>query len=151
MTQSHAEAVILSAARTPSGRFQGSLSGIPAPKLGAIAIRAAVERSGVPDPTEIDEVIMGNVVTAGEGQAPARQAAIFAGLPASVGATTINKVCGSGLKSVMLAAQSIRAGDGELFVAGGMHPATERILCFHCGFHAVSPVLTLLRNVEIRV
>ena len=120
MTQSHAEAVILSAARTPSGRFQGSLSGIPAPKLGAIAIRAAVERSGVPDPTEIDEVIMGNVVTAGEGQAPARQAAIFAGLPASVGATTINKVCGSGLKSVMLAAQSIRAGDGELFVAGGM-------------------------------
>ncbi len=120
MTQNHSEAVILSAVRTPSGRFQGSLSGIAAPKLGAIAIRAAVERSGISDPADIDEVFMGNVVTAGEGQAPARQAAIFAGLPASVGATTINKVCGSGLKAVMLAAQAIRAGDGDLFVAGGM-------------------------------
>lgn len=114
------EAVILSAARTPIGRFQGGLSTIPAPKLGALTVKAAVERAGLPDPAIIDEVLMGNVVTAGEGQAPARQAAIFAGLPDSVGATTINKVCGSGLKAVMLAAQGVRAGDGELYVAGGM-------------------------------
>jgi acetyl-CoA C-acetyltransferase len=114
------EPVILSAVRTPSGRFQGSLSGLPAPRLGAIVVKAAVDRAGIMDPVEIDEVIMGNVVTAGEGQAPARQAAIFAGLPASVGATTVNKVCGSGLKSVMLASQAIIAGDGDLFVAGGM-------------------------------
>jgi acetyl-CoA C-acetyltransferase len=120
MKENSTEPVILSAARTPSGRFQGSLSGFPAPRLGSIVIKAAVERAGVPDPADIEEVIMGNVVSAGEGQAPARQAAIFSGLPASVGATTINKVCGSGLKSVMLAAQAIRAGDGELFVAGGM-------------------------------
>lgn len=112
--------VILSAVRTPSGRFQGSLSGFPAPKLGALAIKAAVERAKINDPAQIEEVFMGNVVTAGEGQAPARQAAIFAGLPASVGATTINKVCGSGLKAVMLAAQAIKAGDGDLFVSGGM-------------------------------
>ncbi|MBO9367295.1 MAG: acetyl-CoA C-acetyltransferase [Chloroflexi bacterium] len=112
------EAVILSAARLPIGRFQGALSSIPAPRLGALAIRAAVERAGI-DPAEIDEVIMGNVVSAGVGQAPARQAAIFAGLPTSVGATTINKVCGSGLKAVMMAASAIRAGDGSLFVAGG--------------------------------
>ncbi len=112
--------VILSAVRTPSGRFQGSLSGLPAPRLGAIAVKAAVERAGIDDPAQIDEVIMGNVVTAGEGQAPARQAAIFAGLPASVGATTVNKVCGSGLKAVMLAAQAIKAGDADLFVTGGM-------------------------------
>jgi acetyl-CoA C-acetyltransferase len=114
------EAVILSAVRTPSGRFQGSLSSFPAPRLGAIAVKAAVERACIPDPAEIDEVILGNVVSAGEGQAPARQAAIFAGLPVSVGATTINKVCGSGLKSVMLAAQAIKAGDGHLYVSGGM-------------------------------
>jgi len=112
------EAVILSAARLPIGRFQGALSSIPAPRLGALAIRAAVERAGI-DPAEIDEGIMGNVVSAGVGQAPARQAAIFAGLPTSVGATTINKVCGSGLKAVMMAASAIRAGDGSLFVAGG--------------------------------
>jgi acetyl-CoA C-acetyltransferase len=112
------EAVILSAARLPIGRFQGALSSIPAPRLGSLAIRAAVERAGI-DPAEIDEVIMGNVVSAGVGQAPARQAAIFAGLPTSVGATTINKVCGSGLKAVMMAASAIRAGDGSLFVAGG--------------------------------
>jgi acetyl-CoA C-acetyltransferase len=112
--------VILSAVRTPSGRFQGSLSGFPAPKLGAMVVKEAVRRAGIGDPAQIDEVIMGNVVTAGEGQAPARQAAIFAGLPPSVGATTINKVCGSGLKAVMLAAQAIKAGDGDLFVAGGM-------------------------------
>jgi acetyl-CoA C-acetyltransferase len=113
-------AVILGAARTPSGRFQGSLSGLRAPELGAIAIRAAVERAGISDPAQIDEVIMGNVVSAGVGQAPARQAAIFAGLPATVSATTINKVCGSGLKAAMLAAQAVRAGDGRLFVCGGM-------------------------------
>jgi acetyl-CoA C-acetyltransferase len=120
MSELSNDVVILSAARTPTGKFQGSLSGLSAPKLGATVIRAAVERAGLPDLSEIDEVIMGNVVTAGEGQAPARQAAIFSGLPASVGATTINKVCGSGLKSVMLAAQAIRCGDGDLFVAGGM-------------------------------
>jgi acetyl-CoA C-acetyltransferase len=114
------EAIILSAVRTPGGRFQGGLSSLPAPQLGAIAVREAVRRAALPDPAEIDEVFMGNVVTAGEGQAPARQAAIFAGLPPSVGATTINKVCGSGLKAVMLAAQAIKAGDGDLFVAGGM-------------------------------
>ena len=114
------EAVILSAARTPIGKFQGALSGIPAAQLGAVAVKAAVERAGLENLDDIDEVLMGHVVQAGQGQAPARQAAIFAGLPASVSATTLNKVCGSGLKSVMSAAQAIRAGDGQLFVAGGM-------------------------------
>ncbi len=113
------EAVILSAARTPIGKFQGGLSGVPAVKLGATAIQAAVERAGI-DPKEVEEVLMGQVVQAGSGQAPARQAAILAGLPASVGASTINKVCGSGLKAVMFAAQAIRAGDANLLVAGGM-------------------------------
>ncbi len=113
------EAVILSAVRTAVGRFQGGLSSIPAVHLGAAAIQAAVERAGVAT-NDIEEVLMGNVIQAGNGQAPARQAAIFAKLPATVGATTMNKVCGSGLKTVMLAAQAIRAGDGELFVAGGM-------------------------------
>jgi acetyl-CoA C-acetyltransferase len=112
------EAVILSAVRTPSGKFQGSLSGFPAPKLGAIVVKAAVERAGI-NPAEIDEAFMGNVVSAGLGQAPARQAVIAAGLPSSVGATAINKVCGSGLKAAMLSAQAIKAGDGQLFVAGG--------------------------------
>ncbi len=111
--------VIVSAVRTPIGRFQGGLSSIPAPRLGAIAVRAAVERAALPDPEAINEVIMGNVVTAGLGQNPARQAGIFGGVPETVGAVTINKVCGSGLKAVMLAAQAIRAGDGHLFVAGG--------------------------------
>ena len=114
------EAVILSAARTPIGKFQGALSGTPATQLGAVAVKAAVERAGLENLDDIDEVLMGHVVQAGQGQAPARQAAIFAGLPASVSATTINKVCGSGLKSAMSAAQAIRAGDGRLFVAGGM-------------------------------
>jgi len=113
-----AEAVILSAARTPSGRFQGALSGIPATRLGATAIKAAIERAGV-DPSEVEEVIMGSVVQAGEGQAPARQASIWGGIPPSVGATTINKVCGSSLKAAMLASQAVRAGDGDLFAAGG--------------------------------
>ncbi len=115
------EPVILSAARTPVGRFLGSLRSVPAPRLGAVAISAAIQRAGLEGHgEEIDEVLMGNVVSAGVGQAPARQAAIFAGLPPTVGATTVNKVCGSGLKTCMLAAQSIRAGDGSLFVAGGM-------------------------------
>ncbi|HEX9795691.1 MAG TPA: thiolase family protein [Anaerolineales bacterium] len=113
--------VILSAARTPTGRFNGSLSHLTAPELGAIAIRAAVERAGLnAQAGTVDEVLMGNVVSAGVGQAPARQAAIGAGLPATVGATTLNKVCGSGLKACMLASQGIRAGDAELYIAGGM-------------------------------
>ncbi|MFC1936551.1 thiolase family protein [Chloroflexota bacterium] len=112
--------VILSAVRTPTGRFMGALSSIPAPELGAIVVREAVQRAKLPDPAEIEEVLMGNVVSAGMGQCPARQVAIFSDLPASVGATAINKVCGSGLKAVMLAAASIKAGDGELYVAGGM-------------------------------
>ena len=112
------EAVILSAVRTPSGKFQGSLSGFPAPKLGAIVIKAAVSRAGI-NPADIDEAFMGNVVSAGLGQAPARQAVMSAGLPSSVGATSINKVCGSGMKAAMLSAASIKAGDGQLFIAGG--------------------------------
>ena len=110
--------VIVSAARTPIGKFLGSLSTLSAPELGAVAIRAAVERSKI-SPNEIDEVIMGNVIQGGVGQAPARQAALKAGLPSSVSALTVNKVCGSGLKAVMLAAQSIRAGDAQVIVAGG--------------------------------
>ena len=112
------EAVILSAARTPVGKFQGALSSVPATELGAIAVKAAVERAGI-NPEEIEEVIMGNVVQAGEGQAPARQSSIHAGIPATVSASTVNKVCGSGLKAAMFAAQAIRAGDADLFVAGG--------------------------------
>jgi acetyl-CoA C-acetyltransferase len=112
------EAVILSAARTPIGKFQGSLSSVPAPELGAIAVKAAVERAGI-NPEQIEEVIMGNVVQAGEGQAPARQSGILGGIPATVSASTINKVCGSGLKAAMFASQAIRAGDADLFVAGG--------------------------------
>ena len=110
--------VIVSSARTPVGSFLGTLSDVPAPKLGAIAIKAAVERAGI-KPEMVDEVIMGNVLTAGIGQAPARQAALAAGLPVSVPCMTINKVCGSGLKAVMLAAQAIIAGDAEIVVAGG--------------------------------
>ena len=131
MAQNQNEGVILSAVRTPSGRFQGSLSGFTAPKLGAIVVKAAVERAKISDPAEIDEVLMGSVVSAGLGQNPARQAAIFAGLPASVGATTLNKVCGSGLKAVMLAAQAIQAGDGRLFVAGGMESMSRAPFLIH--------------------
>ncbi len=112
--------LILSAVRTPSGSFQGSLSGFAAPQLGALVVKEAVKRAGIPQPEDIQEVIMGNVVSAGLGQNPARQAAIFSDLPVTVGAFTLNKVCGSGLKAVMLAAQSIRAGDADLFVSGGM-------------------------------
>ena len=118
-TNNGREPVIVSAARTPIGRFQGSLSTVPATELGGIAIREALSRAGV-EGEAVDEVLMGNVVQAGEGQAPARQAMLNAGLPDSVGATTINKVCGSGLKTVMLAASAIKAGDGDIFVAGGM-------------------------------
>jgi acetyl-CoA C-acetyltransferase len=112
-------AVIVGAARTPTGKFLGNLGSFTAPQLGAIAIREAVRRSGVA-PDSIEEVIMGNVVSAGVGQAPARQAAIGAGLADDIPAFTVNKVCGSGLKAVMLAAQAIRAGDEQVFVAGGM-------------------------------
>jgi acetyl-CoA C-acetyltransferase len=110
--------VIVSAVRTPIGKFLGALSSISAPELGAIALREAVARSGI-DAQDIAEVIMGNVVQGGVGQAPARQAAVKAGLPDQVSALTINKVCGSGLKAVMLAAQSIRAGDSQVILAGG--------------------------------
>ncbi|MGQ9492899.1 MAG: thiolase family protein [Anaerolineae bacterium] len=115
--------VITSAVRTAIGRFQGMLSTVPAPELGATVIREAVRRSGI-DPVRIDEVLMGNVVQAGQGQAPARQAAIKAGLPPTVGATTINKVCGSGLKAVIFATQAIVAGDADIIVAGGMENMT---------------------------
>ena len=120
MSNDNTEAVILSAVRTPSGSFQGGFNSLTAVDLGAWVVRAAVERASIPSPADIKEVIMGNVVSAGLGQNPARQAAIHAGLPVSVGAFTINKVCGSALKAAMLAAQAIRAGDGDLFVAGGM-------------------------------
>ncbi|MEO8462328.1 MAG: acetyl-CoA C-acetyltransferase [Chloroflexota bacterium] len=111
---------IVSAARTPIGKFGGVLSATPAVQLGGVAIRAAVERAGLPEGTPIDEVLMGQVLQAGSGQAPARQAALLAGLPDSTSATTINRVCGSGLKAIMLAAAEIRAGDAEIAVAGGM-------------------------------
>jgi acetyl-CoA C-acetyltransferase len=113
------EAYILAACRTPIGRFRGSLSWLPATELGAIVVREAVARAGV-EPSAIDEVILGNVLSAGVGQAPARQAALRAGLPTKVAALTVNKVCGSGLKAVMLAAQGVRCGDVDLVVAGGM-------------------------------
>ncbi|MGY8763519.1 MAG: thiolase family protein [Fidelibacterota bacterium] len=113
------QSVIVAAKRTPIGAFQGNLSSVLAPKLGAIAIKAVVEETGI-DKTQINEVIMGNVLSAGIGQAPARQAAIYAGLPNSVEALTINKMCGSGLKAVMLADQAIRCGDAEVVIAGGM-------------------------------
>src|SRR4051812_25486315 len=111
--------VIVSAARTPIGKFLGALSTLGAPELGAVAIKAAIERSRVPV-SDIDEVIMGNVIQGGVGQAPARQAMLKAGVPSSVSAVTVNKVCGSGLKAVMLAAQAIKAGDARVIVAGGM-------------------------------
>ncbi len=117
----HAEhiPVIVGAARTPAGKFLGNLASFTAPQLGAIAIKEAIQRSGI-DPHTVEEVIFGNVVSAGVGQAPARQATLGAGLPDDTPAVTVNKVCGSGLKAVMFAAQAIRAGDGQAFVAGGM-------------------------------
>ena len=113
------EVVIVSAVRTPIGSFLGALSSIPAPKLGAEAIRAAIEKAGIP-PNQVDEVLMGHVVQAGSGQAPARQAAILSGIPDTVPCTTVNKVCASGMKAVMQGAQSIALGDNEIVVAGGM-------------------------------
>src|SRR5215213_5484326 len=113
------EAVIVSAVRTPTGKFLGGLKGFQAPELGALVVREAVRRAGI-DPASVDECIMGNVVSAGLGQAPARQAALRGGLADHVAALTINKVCGSGLKAVMLAAQGIATGDIEIAVAGGM-------------------------------
>jgi acetyl-CoA C-acetyltransferase len=113
------EVVILGSARTPQGRFLGALSGVSAAELGQIATKVAVERSGI-DAADVNEVIIGNVVSAGTGQALPRQISIGAGIPATVGGITVNKVCGSGLKSVMLAANAIKAEDGELYVAGGV-------------------------------
>ena len=118
------ESLIVSMARTPIGSFQGALSSVPTVHLGAAAIKSAIERSGI-DGTHVNEVIMGNVLSAGEGQAPARQASIYAGLPKSVECMTINKVCGSGLKSVMLADQAIRCGDADVIVAGGMENMSQ--------------------------
>lgn len=117
--------VILSAARTPIGRFRSALASVSASELGATAVRAAVERAALPNPAKIDEVLMGNVVSAGLGQNVARQASMGGGLPETVGATTLNKVCGSSLKAVMLAAQAIRAGDGQLYVAGGVENMSQ--------------------------
>jgi acetyl-CoA C-acetyltransferase len=113
------EAVIISAARTPTGKFQGTLKGFTAPQLGALVVRESVKRAGVAV-EDVDEVIMGCVIQAGLGQNPARQAALHGGIPFGVSAVTINKVCGSGLKSVMMAAQGIQLGDSETVVAGGM-------------------------------
>lgn len=116
--------VLVSACRTPLGKFQGGLAAKTAPQLGALAVRTALERAGV-EPSRVDEVLMGTVLQAGQGQNPARQAALGAGLPESVAAFTVNKVCGSGLKTVMLAAQAIKAGDMQCAVAGGMESMTN--------------------------
>jgi acetyl-CoA C-acetyltransferase len=118
------EIFVVGYARTPIGSFQGALSSIPAPKLGAIAIEGALKRAGV-QPNQVSEVIMGNVLTAGEGQAPARQAMITAGIPNTVPALTINKVCGSGMKAIMLGTQSIALGDSDVVVAGGMENMSQ--------------------------
>jgi acetyl-CoA C-acetyltransferase len=115
---------IISGVRTPIGKFQGSLSDFTAPQLGAIVVREAVQRAGI-DPAQVNEVIMGNVVSAGLGQNPARQAAIYGGIPPNVGAMTINKVCGSGLKAVALGAQAIQTGNADVVVAGGMESMTN--------------------------
>src|SRR5438093_1919880 len=121
MHVSNGQTFIASAARTPIGKFGGALAGVAATQLGGVAIRAAVERAGLdPATARIDDVLMGQVLQAGSGQAPARQAALKAGLPDTTSATTINRVCGSGLKAIMLGAAEIRAGDAEIVVAGGM-------------------------------
>ncbi len=119
MAGTNKEVVIVGMARTPIGTFMGSLSGLSAPKLGATVIQAALQRAGV-KPEQVSEVILGNVLSAGVGQAPARQAMIYAGIPTSVPAMTINKVCGSGMKAIMLGAQAIMTGDSDVVVAGGM-------------------------------
>src|SRR6266705_3097581 len=118
------DVVIISACRTPVGKFQGSLSDLSAPQLGAIVVREAVQRAKL-DPKQVDECIMGNVVSAGLGQNPARQAALFGGLLPEVGAMTVNKVCGSGLKAVALGAQAVQTGDSSIVVAGGMESMTN--------------------------
>lgn len=119
MTTQRREVFIVGGARTPIGKFQGTLAGISAPELGAVVVREAIQRAGV-TPEKIEEVLMGNVVTAGLGQAPARQVALKAGLPSTINATQLGKVCGSGLKAAMLASSMIRAGDADVLVAGGM-------------------------------
>src|SRR5213083_3300908 len=116
--------VIVSAARTPMGAFQGELKGFAAPELGAAAIRAAVERAGV-KPEQVQEAIMGCVLSAGQGQAPARQASLGAGLPLSTGCTTVNKMCGSGMKAAMLAHDILATGNADVIVAGGMESMTN--------------------------
>src|ERR1700730_8029139 len=118
------DVVIISGCRTPVGKFQGSLSDLSAPQLGAIVVREAVKRAEL-DAAQVEECIMGNVVSAGLGQNPARQAAIFGGLAPAVGAMTINKVCGSGLKAVALAAQAVQTGNSSVVVAGGMESMTN--------------------------
>jgi len=118
------EVVIISGCRTAVGKFQGSLADLSAPQLGAVAVREAVRRAGI-EPAQVDECIMGNVISAGLGQNPARQAAIFGGLPPEVGAMTVNKVCGSGLKAVALAAQAVQTGNSSIVVAGGMESMTN--------------------------
>lgn len=124
------EVVIVSVARTPMGSFMGGLSSIPAPKLGAVAIKGALQKIGL-SPEKVDEVYMGNVVSAGLGQAPAKQAAIFAGIPETVPCTTINKVCSSGMKAIMIGAQSIALGDAEIVVTGGMENMSSIPHYFH--------------------
>src|SRR5579871_1634314 len=118
------DVVIISGCRTPVGKFQGALTDLSAPQLGAIVVREAVKRAGL-NADQIDECIMGNVLPAGLGQNPARQAALFGGLPYEVAALTINKVCGSGLKAVALAAQAVQTGNAEIVVAGGMESMTN--------------------------
>src|SRR5207248_10188331 len=118
------EVVIIAGCRTPVGKFQGSLSDLSATQLGAIVVREAVKRAGI-EPSQVDECIMGNVVSAGLGQNPARQAAMFGGLGPEVGAMTINKVCGSGLKAVALAAHAIQTGNSTVVVARGMESMTN--------------------------
>ena len=118
------DVVIVAAKRTPVGAFQGNLSSIPAHKLGSVAIKALLDETGM-DSTSIDEVIMGNVLSAGQGQAPARQAALGAGLLNTVECLTINKMCGSGLKAVMLGSQAIQTGDASIVIAGGMENMTQ--------------------------
>jgi len=125
MTYNPDDGVIISGCRTPIGKFQGGLSDLNAVQLGAIVVREAVKRAGITDLNQVNECIMGNVVSAGLGQNPARQAAIFGGLPPQVGAMTINKVCGSGLKAVALGAQAIQTGNAEVVVAGGMESMTN--------------------------
>src|SRR6266576_6114630 len=124
------EAVIISAVRTPVGKFLGALKGFKATELGAIVVREAVKRAGV-NPADVDEVIMGCVIQAGLGQNPARQAALHGGLPNTVSAVTVNKVCGSGLKAVMMAAQGIQLGDTNVVVAGGMESMTNAHYLIH--------------------